>query len=94
MIKLGIRRLLDKLGKGRKKGEKKGEKKAKVALCPACERSLVYKVPSSISGWLVPDQYYCEKCGYIGYIYLEVDAKELEQYVIQQQKEEDRKKNV
>ena len=26
---------------------------------------------SQLGGWLVPQDYYCEKCGYKGYVYLE-----------------------
>jgi len=26
---------------------------------------------SELGGWLVPQDYYCKKCGYRGYVYLE-----------------------
>jgi len=26
---------------------------------------------SALGGWLVPQDYYCKKCGYKGYVYLE-----------------------
>ncbi|MEM2142082.1 MAG: hypothetical protein QXS20_02600 [Candidatus Thorarchaeota archaeon] len=36
------------------------------------------EVKTSISGWLVPSNYYCEDCKYSGPIYVEVDADEAE----------------
>ena len=66
--------ILKRLGLRRRKDKSK-EKVSKIAICPACEKSIVEKVPSSISGWLVPHQYYCPKCGYIGPIYLEIEVE-------------------
>lgn len=33
-------------------------------LCPICLKPL--KPVSQLSGWLTPDYYYCEACGYSG----------------------------
>jgi hypothetical protein len=38
-------------------------------LCPQCLSEL--KVVTSVSGWLVPNFYACEKCGYSGYVVIE-----------------------
>ncbi|MEM0118311.1 MAG: hypothetical protein QXV32_07670 [Conexivisphaerales archaeon] len=37
--------------------------------CPRCLAPL--KVYGNLSGWVTPEQYACEKCGYVGYIALE-----------------------
>jgi len=42
-------------------------------LCPKC-LSPVTK-GSRLGGWLIPQDYYCEKCGYSGYAYLEPDKE-------------------
>lgn len=42
--------------------------------CPSCLSELEAKSP--FSGWLVPDYYYCLKCGYSGYVALEETPKE------------------
>ncbi len=41
-------------------------------LCPRCLSTL--KPRSELGGWLVPQDYYCAKCGYAGTVYLEKDA--------------------
>lgn len=38
-------------------------------LCPNCLSQL--KRGSGLGGWLLPQDYYCPKCGYKGYAYLE-----------------------
>jgi hypothetical protein len=38
-------------------------------LCPNCLAML--KRGSGLGGWLIPQDYYCTKCGYKGYAYLE-----------------------
>jgi predicted RNA-binding Zn-ribbon protein involved in translation (DUF1610 family) len=43
--------------------------KAKEKLCPQCLGKLV--VIGELSGWLVPEEYVCEKCGYHGRVSLE-----------------------
>jgi predicted RNA-binding Zn-ribbon protein involved in translation (DUF1610 family) len=46
-------------------------------LCPQCLSEL--KVATSVSGWLVPNFYVCEKCGYSGYVALEKKTEEVEE---------------
>ncbi len=41
-------------------------------LCPKCLAPLTAR--SELGGWLVPQDYYCTKCGYAGTAYLEKDA--------------------
>ena len=38
-------------------------------LCPRCLSELT--IATSVSGWLVPNYYFCPKCGYSGYVALE-----------------------
>jgi hypothetical protein len=38
-------------------------------LCVNCLAPL--EKGSELGGWLVPQDYYCKKCGYKGYVYLE-----------------------
>jgi len=38
-------------------------------LCPKCMAPL--QRGSKVGGWLIPQDYYCEKCGYKGVVYLE-----------------------
>lgn len=46
-------------------------------LCPKCLEPL--HRGSKLGGWLVPQDYYCQKCGYAGTAFLEkADAKEAE----------------
>jgi hypothetical protein len=42
-------------------------------LCPVCLTPL-HRV-SELGGWLVPQDYYCPKCGYQGHAYLEADPE-------------------
>lgn len=43
--------------------------KAKEKLCPQCLGKLT--IIGELSGWLVPEEYVCEKCGYHGHASLE-----------------------
>lgn len=43
-------------------------------LCPLCLKPL--KPLSQISGWLAPEYYYCEECGYSGAVALESASDE------------------
>jgi hypothetical protein len=40
-----------------------------VKLCPKCMEPL--QRGSKFGGWLIPQDYYCDKCGYKGVVYLE-----------------------
>lgn len=44
-------------------------------LCPRCLTQL--QSGSELGGWLVPQDYYCPKCGYTGTLYLEKEAGEI-----------------
>jgi len=43
-------------------------------LCPRCLTPLTPR--SNLGGWLVPQDYYCSKCGYAGTVFLEKDRDE------------------
>jgi hypothetical protein len=38
-------------------------------LCPKCMKPL--QKGSKFGGWLIPQDYYCDKCGYRGVVFLE-----------------------
>jgi len=40
-------------------------------LCPRCLSPLSEE--GKLGGWLIPQSYFCEKCGYTGTVYLEKD---------------------
>lgn len=40
-----------------------------VKLCPKCMEPL--QKGSKLGGWLIPQDYFCENCGYKGVVYLE-----------------------
>lgn len=44
-----------------------------LAICPKCGNPKVSQL-NSLSGWLTPSMYVCNKCGYTGPILLEVDS--------------------
>lgn len=46
-------------------------------LCPRCLSPL--SRGSRLGGWLIPQDYYCEKCGYKGHAYLESRREESEE---------------
>lgn len=48
--------------------------KGKEKLCPRCLGKLA--VLGELSGWLVPEEYVCEKCGYHGHVSLERTPEE------------------
>jgi len=45
-----------------------------VRICPVCGSKKIRVLP--LSNWLLPETYICEKCGYRGFIILEVDENE------------------
>lgn len=53
----------------------------KIRVCPKCGSDKISAAKSSVSGWLVPNTYYCEEegCGYSGTLYVEIDVEEVEQ---------------
>lgn len=57
-------------------------RKASAIFCPRC-CSPDIKLTSSLAYFLTPKQYYCDKCGYVGIVVLELeedkDQKEKEE---------------
>ena len=53
----------------------------KVRVCPKCGSDKIRAIKTSVSGWLLPNQYYCEEegCGYSGTLYVEIEVEEVEQ---------------
>ena len=45
--------------------------------CPRCASPKI-ALSSSLAVWLTPKQYYCENCGYLGIIVLELEKDEAE----------------
>ncbi len=46
-----------------------------IRICPKCKKPSL-KPAYNVSGWLAPDMFRCEECGYIGNFYLEVEPEE------------------
>ena len=47
----------------------------KVRVCPICLSPKIKKA-TPFDGWLIPETYVCEDCGYRGPIYLELEIEE------------------
>ncbi|HLN88692.1 MAG TPA: hypothetical protein VK253_01355 [Candidatus Binatia bacterium] len=45
--------------------------------CPRCASPKI-QLSSSLAVWLTPKQYYCENCGYLGIIVMELEPDEKE----------------
>jgi len=45
--------------------------------CPRCASPKI-QLSSSLAVWLTPKQYYCENCGYLGIIVMELEPNEKE----------------
>jgi predicted RNA-binding Zn-ribbon protein involved in translation (DUF1610 family) len=45
--------------------------------CPRCASAKI-ALSSSLAVWLTPKQYYCEECGYLGIIVMELEKEEPE----------------
>jgi hypothetical protein len=45
--------------------------------CPRCASPKI-QLSSSLAVWLTPKQYYCEDCGYLGIIVMELEKEEAE----------------
>ena len=43
--------------------------------CPRCASPKI-QLSSSLAVWLTPKQYYCENCGYLGIIVMELEKDE------------------
>lgn len=51
----------------------------KIRVCPRCGSQRIHAAKSAVSGWLVPDTYYCDDCKYSGPVYVEIEADDAEQ---------------
>lgn len=49
----------------------------KIRVCPFCKQPTL-RVADSISGWMTAEIFKCDRCGYRGPVFIEVDPKELE----------------
>jgi ribosomal protein L37AE/L43A len=47
-------------------------KKPAAIFCPRCASPKIH-LTSSLSIWLTPRQYYCEECGYVGIVVMELE---------------------
>jgi hypothetical protein len=45
--------------------------------CPRCASPEIH-LTSSLSVWLTPKEYYCEKCGYVGCVVMELEKEKEE----------------
>jgi hypothetical protein len=43
--------------------------KGRAKLCPRCLSPM--RAANSLSGWMTPDEFFCERCGYRGHVSLE-----------------------
>ena len=50
-------------------------RKPSAIYCPKCGDSNIKK-SSSFDSWLIPAKYICEKCGYSGILYMELEKKD------------------
>ncbi len=55
--------------------KKKKRRKIRIRVCPICQSRNI-RLSSSLDGWLTPEIYICEDCGYKGPIYLELQVDE------------------
>jgi len=47
----------------------------RVTVCPKCNNPDI-KQESSISGWLLPESWKCDKCGYKGILVKEIEIED------------------
>ncbi len=47
-------------------------KKPSAIFCPRCASPKIH-LTSSLAIWLTPKQYYCEECGYLGILVMELE---------------------
>jgi hypothetical protein len=60
--------------------------KPKQIFCPRCASPKIH-LTSSLAIWLTPKQYFCEECGYVGIIVMELEKDD------SQPEEETKKEN-
>jgi len=49
----------------------------RVLVCPRCGSTKVH-LSSRLDAWLTPKKYFCEDCGYVGPIIIELEKEEME----------------
>jgi len=57
---------------------KEGKRKITITVCPVCGSTNIRKI-SPFSGWLTPEEWVCEDCGYRGPIVAEVEIEDEEE---------------
>jgi len=60
-----------------KKFKYSGRSAGRVLVCPRCGSTRVH-LSSRLDAWLTPKKYFCEDCGYVGPVIMEVEKEELE----------------
>jgi transposase-like protein len=43
-------------------------------VCPRCGSTRIHSV-GMFSGWILPDRYVCDNCGYMGFLFLELEKE-------------------
>ena len=46
---------------------------AKIPVCPKCNNPNIHR-DTVLSGWLLPEKWVCDKCGYTGILVKELDT--------------------
>lgn len=59
---------------------------AKIKICPRCKKPKL-RSATNVSGWLAPNMYKCLECGYVGYVYFEVDSEDFKEIKLNDKKE-------
>ena len=62
----------------------------KIRVCPSCLEPTL-RSADSISGWMTEEIFKCDKCGYRGTVFIEVDPDEFEKFKESQLKAEKNK---
>ncbi|TXT62793.1 MAG: hypothetical protein BAJALOKI1v1_850001 [Promethearchaeota archaeon] len=49
-------------------------------ICPKCKSSHSLRPAYNVSGWLAPEMFRCDNCGYIGSFYIEMEEEEYKRF--------------
>jgi predicted nucleic-acid-binding Zn-ribbon protein len=49
---------------------------AKISICPKCNSAEIHR-DTVLSGWLLPEKWICDKCGYAGILVKEIDTEDI-----------------
>ncbi|MFX1260134.1 MAG: hypothetical protein ACFFAN_19975 [Promethearchaeota archaeon] len=63
----------------------------RIRICPKCKKAKLRNA-TNVSGWLAPSMYECLECGYIGYIYFEIDSDDFKELEKDEKKESNKKR--